>query len=401
MLYLSQVLDSRVEDSADRFVGKITDVLVKPGAGVYAPLAYLLVKKNKEEIFIPYEFVENLSRSVVDLKTAYNKYKPQKPEAGLIYLSREILDQQIVDLDGARVVRVNDLSLGAFDGMMCVLGIDISFKGILRRLGIDFLDFKGFFKANLIDWKKTQRVKGALQLDTISRDLTRLHAADLANIVEDLNLHYGTNLVNSLEVRDAAKVMEELNPHLQKILVTHLGPERAARIIEKMSSDEIVDLMQLFTEREAKPILSLIQTGKLKKVEKLIKYEDDTAGGLMTADFISVLPDWTAEQTIEEIRRHSPNMRSILFVYAVDELGKFLGPTSLRKLILARKEQKISELYKPADNLTVLHPDNTVEEIVTIMTKYDLYSAVVLSEDKKILGVVAIDDVMRCLAPKA
>ena len=202
-------------------------------------------------------------------------------------------------------------------------------------------------------------------------------------------------------MRDAAKVMEELNPHLQKILVTHLGPERAARIIEKMSSDEIVDLMQLFTEREAKPILSLIQTGKLKKVEKLIKYEDDTAGGLMTADFITALPDWTAEQTIEEIRRHSPNMRSILFVYVVDELGKFLGPTSLRKLILARKDQKISELYKPADNLTVLHPDNTVEEIVTIMTKYDLYSAVVLSEDRKILGVVGIDDVMRCLAPKA
>ncbi|MFA7654375.1 MAG: CBS domain-containing protein [Candidatus Magasanikbacteria bacterium] len=402
MLYLSQILGGRVEDSADQVVGRLKDILVESKPGNYARIVFLLVKSKKgEDIFIPYEYVESLGRQTVDLKNIFDKINLAPTPSRCIYLSRDILDQQIVDVDGARVVRVNDLSLGIFEDQMCVLGVDVSFRGILRRLGVAWLDPFRLVSVHLVDWRKVQPVKGALKLDTISSDLRKLHPADLANIIEDLNLHHGTKLVNSLESREAAKVLEELNPHLQKILIKHLGPAKAGRIIEKMSTDEIADLMQLFSQKEAQKYLSLLQDSRVEKVTKLIKYEDDTAGGLMNTDFISGHPDWTVAQMIEEIRKYSPDMRSITFVYVVDNFGKFLGPVSLRNLLLADNKEKLKELYKSADRLATLRPDYPLDKVVNLMTKYDLYSAAVISHDGKIAGVVTIDDVMRCLAPKA
>ncbi|MFA6486467.1 MAG: CBS domain-containing protein [Candidatus Magasanikbacteria bacterium] len=402
MLYLSQTLNSRVEDNANARIGRLKDILVEIKPGAYSPLAFLLVRNKKgDDLFIPFDYCENLSPHLVSLKASFEKITLATPSNNCIYLNRDVLDQQIVDVDGARVVRVNDISLGIFENKMCVLGVDVSFKGILRRLGFEWVDVFGWAKVHLIDWRKTQSVKGVLKLDTISKDLTKLHPADLANIVEDLNFHYGTKLVNTLGSKEAAKVLEEINPHLQKILIKHLGPEKATRIIEKMSVDEIADLMQLFSQREAQKYLSLLQEAKSKKVEKLIRYEDDSAGGLMNSDFITAKPEWTAVEAIEEIRLHSPNMRSIMFIYVTDETGKLLGPISLRNLLLAKDDQKLSTLYKSADKLAVLKPHYSLEKIVNIMTKYDLFSAAVINGGGRIVGIVTIDDVMRCLAPKA
>ena len=403
MLYLSQILGSRVEDSADEVVGRLQDILVLSQSGVYSPLFFLLVKtkKKSETILVPYEYVENLSRQTIDLKVPFNKIALGSSDVGQTYINRDVLDQQIVDVGGARVVRVNDLALGMFEDAMCVLGVDVSFKGILRRLGFPGLDSLGWLKAHLIDWRKTQPIKGTLKLDTISKDLTKLHPADLANIVEDLSVKHGRKLVRSLDSRAAAKVIEELEPRLQKILINYLGPEKAAGIIEKMSVEEIADLMQLFPRAEAQQFLSFLQNGKLKKVQRLIGYKEDTAGGLMSTDFVSAEPDWTVERAIEEVKSASPAMRSIIFIYVTDEDGKFLGPVSVRNLLVADKDILLKELMKPVELLHTLKPSDDIDGVVNMMTKYDLFSAVVLDAGGKLIGVVSIDDVMRCLAPKA
>lgn len=403
MLYLSQIIGGRVEDSADKKIGRLKDILVKPKAGSYAPLVFLLVQAHAGEFFVPYEFVENLSRGDISLKTLYSKLPVDAiPPADCLYLERDVMDQQIVDTDDARVVRVNDLKLGVFGSQMCVLGIDVSIKGIMRRLGVVWLDVFNLFKVNFIDWRNTHPVKGTLKLDTMSKNLMRLHPADLANIVEDLNLRKGSELVFSLEAKDAAKVMEELDPRLQKLLIHHLGPERAARIIDKMSVDELVDLMQMLPEREAQKFLSFLKnSNKLQKVETLLEYPDDSAGGLMTTDFIAARPSWTVEETIAEVKKQSPGLRSVLFVYVTDDSGKFLGPVSVRNLLIADRGEKLKGLIKPADELATLHPHNTLDEIMDLMTKYDLYTVAVLNEEKKLMGIVSIDDVMRELKPHA
>lgn len=402
MLYLSQILNSKVTDSSDKTIGRLKDILVKPKAGEYDPLVFLLVKgKRRQEYVIPYELVENLSKEEVTLKSLFNNVSNKVSLDEYAYLNRDVLDQQIVDLEGARVVRVNDLKLGLFEDKMSVLGIDISNKGLLRRLGLDRFDFLDLMKVVFIDWRKAQPIKGVLKLDTISKDLTKLHPADLANIVEDLSLKQGSKLVRTLDAEMAAKVFEEIEPAVKKILVSYLGPEKASKIIEKMSADEIADLLQILPQEDREKFLTLLQNGKMKKVESLIKYRKDTAGGLMNTDYMSINQDWTVEKTMDELRRVYTSMRSVLYVYAVDKNEILKGTVSLRRLISAKPNVKLKDIMKRMQKRAVLKPYQDIEEIVGTMTKYNLYTAAVVDDKNMMVGMVAIDDVMRCLAPKS
>jgi magnesium transporter len=403
MAYLSQILKTPVRDSADRWVGKLVDLAIVPQAGEYAPLQFLKIeaKRGRGYLCIPYQYVENLSRDGIDLKAPLHKIPVAEPEGNFVFLDHDVLDQQIVDVGGARVVRVNDLRIGLFEEKMCVLGIDISLKGIMRRLGIAGLDIFNFWKVNLIDWRKSQPVKGMVKLDTSSSDLVRLHPADLANIIEDLSIKQGSKLVKSLDEETAAKVFEEIDPKTQRILVSRLGSEEAIRIMSRMSTDEIVDLLKVLPKDDAARLLGQFKSVKIKKLEKLIKYDDDTAGGLMTTDFVSARPDWTVQQTIEEIRRLSPLMRSILYVYIIDDDGVFKGSVSLRRLLTDNPLMLLKDLVKRPPASATLHLRDKIDHIINVVTKYDLYVAAVLNDEGKLVGVLSTDDVMRHLAPRA
>lgn len=240
MTYLSKVLHAKIKDSADRTVGRLKDIVITPVSGEYSPLRFLLVKSHQRgDFFVSYEYVENISGDEIELKSPLAAIPPAEPAGEYIFLVRDVLDQQIVDVGGARVVRVNDLRTGLFENKMCVLGTDISFKGILRRLGIAGLDMFDFFKVDLIDWRQTQPVKGTLRLNTVSKDLVRLHPADLADIIEDLNIKHGSRLVSSLDSAVAAAVMAEMEPSMQKAITNYLGPEKMADIISKMYAGKI------------------------------------------------------------------------------------------------------------------------------------------------------------------
>jgi CBS domain-containing protein/sporulation protein YlmC with PRC-barrel domain len=404
MPYLSRLLNSQVSDSADEVIGRLEDVLVKVKAGEYSPLEYVVIKRrhHKKRIFIPYEAVENFSREEVSLRTLYSKINilDSLPD-GYIRLNRDVMDQQIVDVAGARVVRVNDLRIGDFEGRMCVLGIDVSLRGFLRRLGLTWLDFFGLFKVNLIDWRKAQPVKGVLKLDSVSKDLIKLHPADIANIVEDLSVKQGGNLVLSLDKNMAARVFEEIDPEIQKILISSLSPEHAARISESMSIDELVDLIQSLPQHQSKQLLEYVEQDRMKKVKKLLSYEDDTAGGLMTTDYLAGLPDETVEMTVEKIRKLSDSFRSVNYVYVIDEKGKYRGVISFRKLLVSSPQELLKDIMKRSMHLPVLHPKQSIKNVAHLMTKYDLNSAAVVDQDNKFLGVVTVDDVMRVLVPNA
>jgi magnesium transporter len=168
-----------------------------------------------------------------------------------------------------------------------------------------------------------------------------------------------------------------------------------------MSTDEIVDLLKTMPKEEARIFLSYLQNQKAKKIEKLIKYEDDTAGGLMTAEYIRVRPEWTVEEAVAEVKKLSPTLRSVLYVYVLDEEDKFFGAVSLRWLVVSEASKKIRELLKTFPASSVLQVDQDIEDVIKVMTKYDLYTAVVLDKEQRMLGTVTIDDVMRHLVPQA
>lgn len=402
MPYISQLLDNRIRDAADTLIGRLEDILVNPISGIYAPLEFLVVKiKGRKDFdYIPFEYVETFTQNEITLKFLAKKIPFQKAVADhFLFLKRDVMDQQIVDLSGARVVRVNDLRVGNFEKEMCVLGIDVSTKGLLRRMNMTWLDFFDVLKVHLIDWRDAQPLHKSLQLHTISQNLVKLHPADLANIIEDLSLKHESRIVQSLEPRNAASVFEEVTPELQKILVKHWGPKKSSSILSQVSSEEIADLMKTLPKDEAAVFISYLKDNKAKYVEQLINYPNDTAGGLMSPHFIHAKPDWTVAQTIDEIKKHSESLRSILYVYVVDDNGIFCGPISLRNLIISNANKKLREFLKGSSFSGVLHPNHKMEKIIEIMTKYDLYTVAVIDDKKKLLGIVSIDDIMRHLFP--
>lgn len=406
MPYISELLNNKITDSSDAQVGRLEDVLITPKDGQFEPLEFLVIKtRNKETCFVPYEFVANFSSSEISLKNLFNKIALKNLPAGhtYVYLKKEVLDRQIVDVAGTRVVRVNDLRIGVLENKMCLLGIDPSFRGLLRRLGLADTFLARPFEVKLIDWRQARLLEGSgpLQLNTAVESLAQLHPADLANIVEDLDVKYASSLLASLNSSDAAKVLEEVDPNLQTILVKHLGPERAGKILSQMSSDEFADLVQTFSGSEAQEYLSQVSGGRAQSVQKLLAYSDNTAGGLMTLDFFSARPDWTVERTIEELRTASNRMRSIVHIYVCDESGKFVGALSLRRLLLANKTEHIKKLAKDFPPRSTLKPHDSLRKVIHLMTKYNLYTGAVIDKEKKLLGVVTIDDVMRLLAPRA
>jgi Mg/Co/Ni transporter MgtE len=271
----------------------------------------------------------------------------------------------------------------------------------MRRLGVSWLDFFDVLKVNLIDWRKVQPVKGELKLDGVSKDLTRLHPADIANIIEDLSVKQGSNLVLSLDKNMAARVFEEIDPEIQKLLISRLSPEHAARISERMSIDELVDLIHSLPHHQSKQLLGYVEQDRMKKVKKLLNYEDDTAGGLMVTDYLAGLPDDTVAVTIEKIRKLSDSFRSVNYIYVIDEKNKYKGVISFRKLLISDPKEILKDVMKKNIHLPVLHPKESIKSVAHLMTKYDLNSVAVVDGDNKFLGVVAVDDVMRALVPNA
>ncbi len=408
MPYISELLDNKVYDSSDANSGRLKDILISQDGKSFPALEYLEVKNPAGQlVYVPFSLVQNFNTSDITLKTVFSKAAVLKlPEdKTYIYLKDDVLDKQIVDVEGTRVVRVNDLRIGSVEDKICLLGIDASIRGLLRRLGLTqgFFSFVSLpFKTRLIDWRQAQLVgHGPLQLKTAATSLGQLHPADLANIVEDLDVKQASGILASLDEFEAAKVLEEIDTEWQSVLVKNLNPEKAGKIISQMSADEIADLVKTFSSDEAKGLLSKVQSGKVESVKELISYADNTAGGLMTSEFVSVRPGWTVERVIEEVKKQSEGLRSVLYVYVTDENGKFFGVVSLRRLMVASPEMSIKKIIKPLRSYMLLRPKDKIQKIIPIMTRYNLFTATVVDKNKKLVGIVSIDDVMRHLYPAA
>lgn len=403
MLYYSALKNAKVRDSDDEVVGKIADIAVDTTShrefphlrGVWARV------KGKKMVFIDAGKINSWSHDGIVLKTGINEFTEEIPNGDTLWLGKNVIDHQIVDLSGVRVVRVNDLQFGPVRDTMCLLAIDVSTSGLIRRLGLGGIMLKPF-KPHLLEWKNVHLIGDKLKLSVGRDNLVKLHAADIANIVEKLNLKQGSLLLSSLDQATAAKVLEEIKPSIQKIMVQSLGVERATIILEKMSIDELVDLIQLLPARESREIINKLPVEKnISRVKKILEYDEDTAGGLMTTEFISAHMDTTVDEVMNQIKRDSQHHRSIHFVYVTDDKKQMLGVVSLRRMILANGEQKIKEITKGLKRAPVVNVEQSVAEIAAIMTKYNLLSVAVVDNNKKLLGIVTVDDIMRCLVPKA
>ena len=403
MLFLSQFLNVPLVDSADTVVGKLVDFVARPGPDGYPHILGIVYKDyvSKEQKTLDYDSIENLGGDEITLKTTIQKAMPFEILSTDLWLKKHILDKQIVDLEDTRVVRVNDVRLGSSDGQLHVLGIDISTRGLLRRLGLDKFRLFSFLPPLFIEWGKVQMVGKSLKLTKVSRELVKLHPADLANVLENLSPRRSGSLISSLEPAMAAKVFQELKPEHKRDIFKTFDSKQLEGILAHLPADEVVDYLRLLARDERTKILGNLGENKKKTVEEFLHYGDDTAGGLMTTEFMKINHTWTVGETVQYIRKVSNSFRAVLFIYVVNEKNHLLGVVSIRTLLISNPQDPIEKVMKRIKLHQTVKPEASLKEVATLMTRYNLMSLAVLDNSHKLLGAVMVDDLLGRLVPKA
>lgn len=319
---------------------------------------------------------------------------------------RDILDKQIVDAEGVKVVRVNDIKLEGFRGDALLVAVDVGMRGILRRLGIERAgeDFLRLFRAELplrlISWNYIQPLHsklGAIGLTVPRKMLAELHPADLAELLSQVSHDEGAAFIHSLDVETAAETISEMGHQAQAAIIKEMDPQRASDILEEMAPDAAADLLAGLSSEKAKEILEKMGHQEAQDIQELLSHEKDTAGGLMTTEYVAYPPGMTVQEVLERFRQDAKDIETVYYIYVVDA-QQLVGVLSLRELLLAPPGAKLSELMET--NLKTVSPEEDELKVAQMLAKYNLVALPVVDEAGRLMGIVTVDDVMDLLLPQ-
>jgi CBS domain-containing protein len=407
MLYLSQAIGQPVRDRSGEPIGKVADLIVAVGDR-YPPVTGLVLETDRRRIFLPWSSVESLDAGGARLRTAtidIDKFR-QRPDE--ILLRADLLDKQIVDIDGRKVVRVNDLRLDEVEGSLRLVAVDVGAAGLLRRLGVE-----GGFRVlarNLrlpvqeryIDWEDVDPVEtsiASVKLRIPHGGLAELHPADLASILDQLAPKDRAGVLASLDDEAVADAMEEMEPDNQVEVLEDLTPERAADILEEMSPDDAADLVADLDQTTRDEILAHMERDDVEEVQELLGYPEDSAGGLMTTEYIALEESVTAAEAIDRLRELEPDAETIYYVYVTDEDDRLVGVLSLRDLIVAKPDTRIRDVMIREPVAVGLLADQ--DEVAEVVAHYNLLAVPVVDDDGRLVGIVTVDDAIDTVIPTA
>ncbi len=407
MLYLSQAIGRPVRDGSSEPLGKVADLIVAVGDR-YPPVTGLVVATGRRRIFLPWSGVDRLDADGARLRTRtidIGRFQ-QRPEE--ILLRQDLMDKQIVDIDGHKVVRVNDLRFDEIEGRLRLVAVDVGAAGLLRRLGMEGAYRIVARNLNLplperyIDWEDVDPVEtsiASIKLRVPHAGLAELHPADLASIIDQLAPRDRAGVLASLDDEQAADAIEEMEPDTQVEVLEDLEPERAADILEEMSPDDAADLVADLSDEAREEILALMERDEAAEVQELLGYPEDSAGGIMTTEFVAVPASLTAGQTIDRLRELEPNAETIYYVYVVDADDRLVGVLSLRDLIVAPPETLIAGVMIPEPVAVGVLADQ--DEVAQVVARYNLLAVPVVDLDGRLAGIVTVDDAMDAILPTA
>jgi magnesium transporter len=407
MLFLSQIIGRPVRDPADEPLGKVADLLVAIG-DQYPPVTGLVMLTDRRKIFLPWPSVERLDASGARLRVRtidIGKFQ-QRPDE--ILLRGDLLDKQIVDIEGRKVIRVNDVRLDEIDGAYRVVAVDVGAAGLLRRLGLEgpwrtlARNLRLPVPERYIDWEDVDPLESTIagvRLRVPHAKLAQLHPSDLASIIDQLTPRDRAGVLAALDDESVADAMEEMEPDTQVDVLEDLAPERAADILEEMSPDDAADLVADLDQDTRDEILSLMEKDEVEDVRELLGYPEDSAGGIMTTEFIAVAEHLTAAEAIDRLRELEPDAETIYYVYVTDDDGRLVGVLSLRDLIVAAPGVTIgSVMIREPVAVYVLAGQ---EEVAEVVAHYNLLAVPVVDDQERLMGIVTVDDAIDTVIPTA
>jgi len=406
--FFSDFLNRKVYSLSGKKIGKIADLVAERVEPYPMILGVVIQAKGRKKFFLPWEKMlqvePRITLSEEDLLDLTNFLAAKD----VVLLRDEVMDKQIVDTFGAKVVRVNDLHFLRVESRLRLVHVDVGFRGLMRRVGWErsadrALEWLFSYKLpnQFISWKYVQLLSGSdlLHLSVSQKKLSHLHPADLADIIEDLSSRERSAIFDVLDPETAAETLEEIDPKIQKALIETIPLEKASDIVEEMSPSDAADLLGDLTEERAEEILEGMEQERAEDVRELLVHPDESAGGLMTTAYLSLTPEITVEAAISRLKAEAPNLDIIDYIYVVDEEEALQGVISIRDLLTAHSQQSLSEIQTP--RVVSVKLDEDQNEVVDAFAKYGFRALPVLDEENHLKGVISFRSVLDVLAPDA
>ena len=404
---LSELLGATVYDRTGLSAGKVREIAVSPQEDA-TRISGVVVKTRFGDRLLNPQLISSINGGV-RIGTPVTEWSPYGNGEGLLLLGRDLLDQQIIDVHGRKVVRVNDVDIHEEVGhehlILKLAAVDVGARGAIRRL-LKGLVPSGALHAllakvppRLIPWEfvdlietdPARRVKLKISLDR----LATLHPADIADIVEELAPAEREAIFETLDEEVAAETLEEIDPKLQVSILSSLDADRAADIVEEMDPDAAADVLADMPPAETQEILTEMEPEERAEVTELMAFEEDTAAGRMTTEYMALKAGSKVSDAIEMLRNFEGGLESMSSIYIVGDKDKLLGAVPLAKIVLAPAETPLMLLSTRF--MPTIHPGANEKEVAEVFDKYNLLTLPVIDEDGHLTGVITADDVINML----
>jgi sporulation protein YlmC with PRC-barrel domain len=407
---LTALLGTPVTDAKGQMRGRLKDVAVATGPDG-GSVAGLVIKTRDGLRLVPAQEVMETPTGTLELRSV-EALTPLKDESNSLLLQRDLVDRQIIDINGRKVVRVNDVDL-EWTGQsaahtLCVAEVEVGlrgafrrvFKGVLPRARLESVSRK--FRARAIPWQfvdviepdTARRVKLRIEHER----LAEIHPSELADILEDLAPAEREAIFTSLDEEVAAETLEEVEPKLQKALLEKLDEERIADIVEEMDPGAAADLLSELPEERSDAILEEMEPEERQEVAELLEFDEDSAAGCMTTDFVYLGVDAAVAQAVQALRSFDGDPESVTEVFLLDEKRVLRGAVPLARLVMAQPETRLNVL---SDARVISCPADTHQnELAEIFDKYNLHALPVVDSQNRMVGVVQAEQVISFLREK-
>ncbi len=399
--FFSRVRGKPIFDAEGRRLGKVKDMtVVWDGA---TPKVTGIKYQRHEWGLLPAELVGSLGEDGLRLAVGAAGLRTKPLQDNEVYVGRWLLDKQIIDLKGSKLVRVNDVTLAwaaeEDSRALTLAAVDIGIRGLFRRLGLEFLVRR--LNNNFVVFQHIKPLTDRTSRLQLNRDRSRLqelHPADIADLVEKMDYKSQVSFLGIMDHEQAGEAIGEMDLDTQVEVIGQLAADRASDILEDMPPDEVADILGEMPPAKTEEILSLMDADEAREVRGLMAYPEDTAGGLMTTEFVWLPPDMTAEGAIRRLREMAPEAETIYYLYILDEQERLNGVMSLRELIFAAPDSPLAAVMHERV-IAVGHYDDHRKVAATI-SKYGLLAVPVVDDGGVMLGIVTVDDVLQMLMPE-
>lgn len=397
--FLSKFLYKKVYDEDGEYIGKLWDVYVTTQDGMPRVIGYK-IKKDSEYFnceFKNINFYKDNEKPVIKVQGEREIIL----QSYSYLLSKHLMDRQIVDINGKKLVRVNDLRIAEIAGEYRVIAVDTGALSLGRRLGAERLVEKLFKLTNkkpedtLIIWdnvESLEMVNNNLKLSVPYKKLSKLHPADLADILEDMDINYRKRVFESLDENLAADTLEEIESDIQLDLLENISQSKRDEVLDNMPNDEIADILEEVDEETAERILLNMEKEDADEVRALMEYEDEVVGSLMNTDFISFNLNITAKETIELIREMNPDDEVCHYIYIVDENERISGILSLKDLLVANPDSNLRDIM--IEDVVYIKDSDNIDLAIELAAKYNFLSLPVIDDEEKLCGIIIMNDII-------